>query len=580
MSAAAQPGAGREHPEGPRAIEHLQDWVSLEAAGRPEAIAVVMGDEALSYGGLEALSNRLARLLAAAGCGRGDRVALLAPKSPRAIAGVLAVYKAGAILVPLDPASPAPRLAKILRSSAAGWLLAGPGAGQRLAELAPLLAREADRSAAPRLGWLAADELPGGGPGFETVFSAADLAAVSAEPPDPRTTSADPAHLLFTSGSTGEPKGVVIPHEPVIRFVRWAVRHFGIERGERLSGHPPLHFDLSYFDLFGAFAAGAELHLIPPEANLLPHRFAEVVRRSRLTQLFAVPSALAYMARFDAVEQDDFPALRRLLWCGEIFPTPDLVHWMTRLPHVAFTNLYGPTETTIASSFYDVASVPEELAAAIPIGGARACDGEDLLVLDDRLRPLPPGETGDLYVAGAGLSPGYWRDPARTAAAFLPAPDAAGVSAPEAGARIYRTGDLAERRASGDVSFLGRADAQVKSRGYRIELGEIENALAAVGLVREAVVTAIASEGFEGQLICCAYVPARNGGGELAGAAALRRELARSLPAYMIPARWLEWERLPRNANGKLDRTRVAEAARQQERNRHAALAASGSGSR
>src|SRR5438128_520463 len=192
----------------------------------------------------------------------------------------------------------------------------------------------------------------------------------------------------------------------------WATRYFGTAPTDRISGHPPLHFDLSTFDVFGTFAAGAELHLVPPEVNLLPNALAEFIRTSELTQWFSVPSLLSYLAKFDVVQFNDFPTLRRLLWCGEVFPTPALRYWMARLPHVTFTNRYGPTEATIASSYYTVPSCPEDDRAAIPIGSP--CAGEELLVLNERLERVPPGEVGDLYIRGVGLSPGYWRVPETT----------------------------------------------------------------------------------------------------------------------------------------------------------------------
>jgi acyl-coenzyme A synthetase/AMP-(fatty) acid ligase len=221
---------------------------------------------------------------------------------------------------------------------------------------------------------------------------------------------------------------------------------------------------------------------------------------------------------------------------------------MQRLPHARFTNLYGPTETTISSSYYDVPRCPADARAAIPIGSP--IPGEELLVLDARLRPVPGGETGELHIAGAGLSPGYWRDPARTAEAFVPLPG-------RAGERLYRTGDLARVDAEGFVHFLGRADTQVKSRGHRIELGEIEAALHAQASLRESAVVAIASTGFEGALICCAFVPERAGG---ANADTLRKGLTRLLPGYMLPARWLCCEALPKNESGKIDRVALRAA--------------------
>src|SRR5437660_1008027 len=318
----------------------------------------------------------------------------------------------------------------------------------------------------------------------------------------------------------------------------------------RGSGHPPLPFVLSTFDVFGTLASGAQLHLVPPEINLLPNALAEFIRHAELTQWFSVPSLLSYMAKFDVVRFNDFPALRRLLWCGEVFPTPALRYWMARLPHATFTNLYGPTETTIASSYYAVPACPEHDGVAIPIG--TPCEGEELLVLSDTLRPVSPGEVGDLYIRGVGLSPGYWRDPEKTRAAFVPNP-----MSPDPGDRLYRTGDLAKPGADGLVYFLGRADSQIKSRGYRIELGEIETALNAMDFIQECAVVAIPTDGFEGTVICCAYVPRP---AVSVTPAVVRKELARVLPSPMLPSRWMAFERLPRNANGKFDRRQLQEA--------------------
>jgi non-ribosomal peptide synthetase component F len=312
-----------------------------------------------------------------------------------------------------------------------------------------------------------------------------------------------------------------------------------------MSAHPPLHFDLSFLDIFATAAVGGELHLVARELNLLPNKLADFIRTAELTQWFSVPPVLNYLAKFDAVKFDDFPALRRVLWCGDVLPTPALIYWMKRLPHVSFTNLYGPTETTIASSYYTVPECPEDPQAAIPIG--TACAGEELLVLDESLRPIPPGEAGDLYIGGVGLALGYWCDPERTDAAFIRHPK-------KPSERIYKTGDLARIGDDGQVYFLGRSDSQIKSRGYRIELGEIEAALNAVASVVECAVVAVGTAGFEGVAICCAYVPAPNTD---ATPTAIRRDLSRLVPAYMLPTRWQAFNRFPKNASGKIDRRRL-----------------------
>ena len=520
----------------------LQNWVTSQAARRPGAGALVFKGERLTYEALELASNRLAHLLKDAGCARGDRVCLLTPKSPAAIIAILGVLKADAVYVPFDPASPVPRLEKMIASCDNRWILASGAVGPTLEGLfaAPGFADTHS------IGWLGTEEPPAA---ITSEFSLADLTAYPSTLPASANGPRDPAHILFTSGSTGMPKGVVITHASVRAFVEWAVPYFGTQPTDRISGHPPLHFDLSTFDMFGTFAAGAELHLVPPELNLLPHKLAELIRSAELTQWFSVPSALNYMAKFDVVKDGDFPSLRRVLWCGEVFPTPPLMYWMQRLPHVTFTNLYGPTEATIASSYYTVPSCPINEDEVIPIG--QACGGEELLVLDEALAPVPPGDVGELYIRGAGLSPGYWRDQAKTRGAFLPYP---GGTDPED--RIYRTGDLATLGLDGLVRFLGRADSQIKTRGYRVELGEIEAALHAVGTLRECAVVGVPSQDFDGVAICCAFAPLANAEVTPAG---LRDALARALPPYMLPSRWLAFPELPKTTNGKIDRRRLKE---------------------
>jgi acyl-coenzyme A synthetase/AMP-(fatty) acid ligase len=218
---------------------------------------------------------------------------------------------------------------------------------------------------------------------------------------------------------------------------------------------------------------------------------------------------------------------------------------MKRLPHVRFTNLYGPTEATIASSYHPVAECPADQSQPIPIGVA--CAGEELLVLDAERRRLPAGEVGEIFIGGAGLSPGYWRDEEKTRAAFVSDPRPG-----REGGRIYRTGDLGRVREDGLVEFLGRVDSQIKSRGYRIELGEIEAALNDIASVRECAVVGV-DAGFEGTAICCAYAAVT------IERTALRRELSKALPSYMLPSRWREFGELPKNVNGKIDRRAIRE---------------------
>ena len=522
----------------------LQQGITARAQAHPDAVALVFGHTRMTYRTLEEASNRLARLLSYAGCRRGDRVALLMPKMPAAIVSMLSVVKADAMYVPLDPASPPARLARMLEASDCRCILAAGSTG-------PLL-RDALAAAAlherPLIGWLDPDAPAEAN--LQPSFGPADICNYPAGPLKSTNNGSDIAHILFTSGSTGIPKGVMITHRSVLQFLRWARAYFGISPADRISQHPPLHFDLSTFDIYGTLSAGAELHLVSSDCNLLPHKLAQFMRESRLTQWFSVPSVLNLMAKFDAVRQGDFPDMHRVMWCGEAIPTPTLTYWMRRLPHVRFTNLYGPTESTIASSYYTVPHCPDNERDPVPIG--TACEGEELMVLDSQLQPVPAGEIGDLYIRGAGLSPGYWRDPEKTRNVFL---RFAGGAGPED--RIYRTGDLARRGVDGLFHFVGRDNTQIKSRGYRIELGEIEVALNALPGLHEGAVVAVQSEGFESWTICCAYVPAPDCGVFPSG---LREGLARLLPSYMLPARWMRYDALPRNGNGKVDRPRLRSA--------------------
>ena len=519
----------------------LHELVSRQAELRPDAVAIAGPRDTLTYGALEAAANRLARALMSGGCRRGDRVCLFTSKSPRAIVGMLATMKAGAAYVPVDISSPAPRVLRIVQSAEPRCILVERSAVKLLDELLALWQPEQP----PMIATLEEGALTGRG--FTSAFDMGQLASTPDSPVAVEGTGDDLAHILFTSGSTGLPKGVTIAHRNVTAFLDWACPYFGITPSDRTSGHSPLLFDLSTFDIYGTLSRGAQLHLVAPELNLLPARLAAFIRDRQLTQWFSVPSILSYLVRFESIRQDDFPTLERLMWCGEVMPTPTLIALMERLPHVRFTNLYGPTEATIASSYYTVPAIPADPRLSVPIG--TGCGGERLVVLDERLQPVADGVIGDLYIAGVGLSPGYWRDAEKTAAAFLTDPA-------DAGERIYKTGDLALTE-GGLVHYVGRRDSQIKSRGYRIELGEIETALNSLRYLEECAVVGVDTGGFEGTAICCAYVPAAGGDST---PAAIRTDLSGLIPGYMLPVNWKAYERLPKNANGKIDRPALREA--------------------
>jgi non-ribosomal peptide synthetase component F len=415
--------------------EMLHHWVASEANRRPDATAVALGEERLSYGELEVLSNQLARALRERGCTRGDRVALLVPKSPLAVVCILGIYKADCVYVPLDPETPAKSLARIISLAESHCLLAS-------ASLAPRVRELLSQPGLPalRIGWLGAPDQSGGA--LPVAFRFSDIGALKGTPLPGAFRGHDTSHILFDPSAGGPLRGITATHHNVVSFVEWARKHFRLNDSDKLSGYAPLTSDHSLFDIFGSLASGAELHLVPSEARLLPVRLATWIRTSGITQWSAPSAVLDNMAKLDAVRAWDFPELRRVLWSGEL-PGASLSHWMKQLPHVEFTNLYGAPETTIASAYHTVASFPEHAGERLPIGTART--GAELLLLDQNLQPVTAGGRGDLYVRGASLSPGYWRDTEATGRAF---PEVAGSG------RVYRTGHQGQRGEDGHIYFM------------------------------------------------------------------------------------------------------------------------------
>lgn len=514
----------------------LQHWVSAAAERQPGARAVIGEDRTMTYAELDDWSSRLACTLRDLDCCRGDRVAILMPKSALAVASLMGVLKAGCTYVPLDPTGAVVRTADMLRQCEPRVLLAAGCDASVLGDLASRGALEA------QVGWLDGEQV------LETAaFGLHDVERAPAEPPLTDSSPEDLAYILFTSGTTGSPKGVPISHASVRAFIEWVVAYFQLGPEDRLSGHTALTFDLSTFDIYAAVAAGAELHQVPRRTTLVPHEVSSFIEQRRLTLWFSVPSQLAYVARFDALRDRDLGSLRHVAWCGDVLAPPDLAYWMRHLPIASFTNLYGPTETTVASSYYRVPAHLDDDASSVPIGFP--CPGEELLLLDDALRPVADGEVGDIYIAGVGLSPGYWRDPERTRTAFLPDPRPGRRTE-----RVYRTGDQGYRGPDGAIHFLGRSDFQIKTSGYRVEPAEVEKAVLDLDEVAACAVVPVRAEGFAGSAIACAYVPAN---GSLLRTAQLRKRLADRLPGYMVPSRWLVLQQLPLDGRGKIDRRRV-----------------------
>lgn len=420
--------------------EMLHHWVTREANRRPDTAAVVLGQERLSYGELETLSNQLARALKERGCVRGDRVAVLVPQSPLAIVCLLAIYKADCICVPLDQAAPAMQLAAVIAASGSRGLLAS-------ASLAPRVREVLAQPGLPnlRIGWLGNPDLSQGI--LPSAFRFSDIGALPGTPLPSAYRAQDPAHIFYAPGGEGRPQGVINTHANVAAGIEWALRHFRINETDRVSGHHALSQGASLFDIFASLGAGAELHLVPGEVKLLPARLAAWIRTSGITQWASASAVLNNMAEFDVVQAWDFPELRRVIWSGDTLPTRALGYWMKQLPHVQFTKFYGTPEAGIASGYHTVTTYPEREGEELPIG--EALEGSEFLVLDHNLQPVASGQTGQIYIRGAALSPGYWQDRESTARAF---PELDGFG------RSYCTGDLARRGDDGHLYHAGRGE--------------------------------------------------------------------------------------------------------------------------
>lgn len=509
----------------------LQSLVLESAARTPERTALRLLDTTLSYKELDQRSNQVAHVLSDFGVRRGDRVGVYSPKSLETIISLYGVLKAGAAYVPLDPLAPPERVAMIVRDCGLRGLCTSAVMADRLPAVV---------AGAAGLEWTL-----GISTAVRPELKTVDWQAVAQAPEYPLAqvlTEQDLAYILYTSGSTGTPKGVVHTHRSALAFVEWAVAEFGLDGDDVLSGHAPLHFDLSTFDLFAAATVGATTVLLPESVKRLPASLAELIARLRVTTWYSVPTALVQLLLRGALAAYDLSALRRVLFAGEVLPTKFLRELMKRLPGARFSNLYGPTETNVCT-FYHVPPLAEGADEPIPIG--RPCANAELLVLDESDAVVPPGEPGELLVRGPLVMRGYWQRPDLNERGFFirdsaaPTPDI-----------YYRTGDLVVEKPAGVYHLLGRRDSQIKTRGYRVDLAEVEQALLGCAAVEQAAAYALPDE--EGSCYIAAAVVFC--AGQRSTLSELRALLAATLPPYALPTQLDAASELPRTSTGKIDR--------------------------
>ncbi|MFE2957192.1 non-ribosomal peptide synthase/polyketide synthase [Nocardia tengchongensis] len=495
----------------------LADRFATAAALDPAAPAVRAGDVTLSYGELDARSNRLARCLIAAGVGPESLVAVALPRTEELAVALLAVVKAGGGYLPIDPNYPADRIEYVIDDAR------------------PVCAISSGAAQLPS-GWF-------GGP--VVCLDTIDLDGYDAAPVTDRDRRAplrpaDTAYVIYTSGSTGRPKGVVIPHRNVIRLFDNAQGHYGFGPADVWTMFHSYAFDFSVWELWGALLYGGSVVVVDYFTSRSPQQFRELLSTAGVTVLNQTPSAFYQLITADA-ESDSELSLRYVIFGGEALEPQRLSGWFARHPQgPALINMYGITETTVHVSYRPI--TPDTGSASV-IGGA--LPGLTVRVLDSRLLPVPVGVPGEIYVSGGQLARGYLNRPALTSGRFVADP----YGAP--GESAYRTGDLARWTATGDLEYLGRIDQQVNLHGFRVELGEIEAALLLAPEVREAAVIVRHDEAAEVSRIIGYVVPAADA---VVSTADLRTALARELPEHMVPAAVVVVDRIPLTVNGKLDR--------------------------
>ncbi|BAY91154.1 MULTISPECIES: non-ribosomal peptide synthetase [unclassified Tolypothrix] len=499
--------------------ECIHHWFEQQCNSTPDNIAIVFQDQQLTYQELNTRANQLAHYLQKLGVGPDVLVGICVERSLWMVIGLLAILKAGAAYVPLDPAYPVERQTYIIADTNT-----------------PLV--------------LTQQHLAASLPDIQLLYIDTEWSAIALEKTQnlvTQTTSQNLAYVIYTSGSTGKPKGTLITHQGLVNYLSWCTQAYNVEQGTGTLVHSPLGFDLTVTSLFSPLLVGRQVELVPENQGI--DALSTTLRRSHNLSLVKITPAHLDLLKGQLSPEEVAGRTQAFIIGGENLLAEKLTFWQDFAPDTMLINEYGPTETVVGCCVYQVPNNQRD-SGSIPIGKPIA--NTQLYVLDKYWQPVPIGVVGELYIAGLGLARGYLNRPELTAQKFIPNP-----FSNKAGERLYRTGDLARYRSDGTLEFLGRIDNQVKIRGFRIELGEIEAVLEQHPEVKEIVV--IAREDAEREKRLVAYVVVNQKPG--ISISELRSYLLEKLPEYMIPAAFIKLDALPLTPNGKVDYRALPEQA-------------------
>ncbi len=493
-------------------MKNILQFLEKSAIMHPDKIIFADADTSVSYSEFLETAQAIGTAIAQQGI-RNRPVAVLMPRCVQALTAMMGVVYSGNFYVVIDSEMPQARVGKIFQTL------------QPAAVILPKDWQEERAAWAPEISFLA----------YETC-SCSDSDSVLLEQIRRSMVDTDPLYALFTSGSTGNPKGAVLSHKNVIAYSKWFIDAFGITENTVFANQTPFYFSMSVSDLYATMRAGATLHIIPKSLFSFPVKLIEFLNQRTVNTIYWVPSALCIVANWKVLDYVMPTHLKKVLFAGEVMPVRQLNYWMDKLPDAMFANLFGPTETTDICTYYVVNRRFADT-DTLPIG--RACDNCSVFIIGEDGKEAPAGTEGELYVRGPFVGMGYYNDPEKTAAAFVQNPLQS--SYPE---RVYKTGDLVRENEVGELLYISRKDFQIKHMGYRIELSEIE---AAAGAIPEITACAAVYDG-ERDRILLIYQ------GKRLEDASLCQALAQRLPAYMMPSRFIRVKAMPYNQNGKIDR--------------------------